>query len=58
MIAVPNEIPFLMVLLLSLGSDRYAFAIKSNAYATMRLEIIAAVSRTARELAAQGGSAD
>jgi len=58
MIAVPNEIPFLMVFLLSLGSYRYAFSIKSNADATMRLEIFAAVTRTARELAAQGGSAD
>ena len=58
MIAVPNEIPFLMVFLLSLGSHRYACSIKRNAYATMRLEVLAAANRTAHELAAQGGSAD
>ena len=56
MIAVPNEIPFLMVFLLSpVAPLRLLCQNKSNAYATMRLELFAAVNGTARETGGSGG---
>jgi hypothetical protein len=58
MIAVPNEVPFLMSPPL-LGSHRYARSIKSNAYAIVCLTILRGVNRTARlKLAVQGGSVE